>query len=140
MQKKAWPATGAVTDWDDSTPAGNTWEKANDPSPAGWRVPTRDEIKKLLDADKVSHEWTTQNGVTGRKFTDKTTGSSLFLPATGYRHHYDGTLYAAGEDGFCWSSTQSGSHYAYALTFISGDADWTNNVRYYGFSVRSVAE
>ena len=80
-RKTAQAATGAVTGWENSTPTGTVWEKANDPSPAGWRIPTKAEIEKLSDANKVSHEWTTQNGVKGRKFTDKATGSSLFLIA-----------------------------------------------------------
>ena len=81
-RKKAWSATGAVTDWDTIYPIGtNTWTKANDPSPVGWRVPTLAEIETLLDSDKVSNVWTTQNGVNGRKFTDKVTGAFIFLPA-----------------------------------------------------------
>ena len=41
----------------------HSWAKANDPSPAGWRVPTFDEIETLCDKNKVNSEWTTVNGV-----------------------------------------------------------------------------
>jgi hypothetical protein len=39
--------------------------------PAGFRLPTLQEQKSLLDESKVSRTWTTVNGVAGMKFTDK---------------------------------------------------------------------
>jgi uncharacterized protein (TIGR02145 family) len=140
-RKLAYPATGEVTGWDSSTPSGTTWEKANDPSPAGWRVPTKDELKSLLDADKVRNEWTTQKGVSGRKFTDKATGKSIFLPAAGHRSYSGGTLRLAGTDGTYWSSTKYNNSSAYSLTFDSDlavlDYDF---YRRYGLSIRPVSE
>jgi len=47
-RKKAWPATGEVTHWDATIPEGDTWAKANDPCPKGWRVPTPNEISTLI--------------------------------------------------------------------------------------------
>jgi uncharacterized protein (TIGR02145 family) len=131
---------GTTTSWDSSVPSGTTWESANDPSPAGWRVPTIEEIETLFDEDKVSYEWTTFNGVYGGLFTDKTTSKSLFLPAACYRDDIDGTLHYAGMEGDCWSSTQDGSGLAYYLIFDSGRADWGDGGRKWGFSVRCVAE
>jgi uncharacterized protein (TIGR02145 family) len=131
---------GTTTSWDDSTPSGTTWDSANDPSPAGWRVPALAEIQTLFDTAMVSNEWTACNGVCGCLFTDKTTGKSLFLPAAGYRYSSDGTLVGAGTYGFCWISTQSGSDLAYHLYFSSGLADWYYHYRMWGFSVRCVAE
>ncbi|MCL2328610.1 MAG: hypothetical protein FWC39_08890, partial [Bacteroidetes bacterium] len=83
---QAWNATDTiVTGWDNTLPTGTTWEKANDPCPTGWRVPTLEEqesLFKMFDTEegteKVTDEWTTQNGVIGRRFTDKATGASLF--------------------------------------------------------------
>jgi len=138
--RKAWPATGSVTGWDSSDASGSSWAKANDPSPAGWRVPTLAEIKKLLDTNKVRNEWTTVNGVYGRKFTDKTSGKSIFLPAAGYRSYYVGVLYYAGNYGYYWSSTQIDGYFACFLYFNSGNANWDYYYRSNGFSVRSVAE
>ena len=138
---KAWNATDAtVTGWDASYPTGTTWEKANDPSPKGWRVPTKEEMDKLFNIEKVSDEWTTQNGVTGRKFTDKATGNSLFFPAAGYRYFSDGTLYYAGTYGDYWSSTGNGSNNAYNLYFLSYFAYVNDYYRTFGLSVRSVAD
>ena len=70
-----------------------TWEAVNDPSPDGWRVPTKTEFRKLLDTDKVEYEWTTESGVNGGHFTDKTTGKSIFLPSTSQQHVYSSLLH-----------------------------------------------
>jgi uncharacterized protein (TIGR02145 family) len=142
-RKTAWPATGEVTGWDSSYPTGDSWAKENDPSPAGYRVPTKEEIQSLLDEDNVTNEWTTINNVTGRKFTDKTTGNSIFLPAVGYRRYDDGTLYDDGTGGNYWCSTASehNERNAYYLYFYSGFADWDSYAsRYNGFSIRPVAK
>jgi len=139
-RKTAWPTTGAVSGWNNTTPTGTTWTKSNDPSPTGWRVPTIDEIKKLLDTDRVRSVWTTQNGINGRKFTDQATGNSIFLPAAGARYHNDGTLYSVGSDGSYWGSQASGSGNAYFFVFSSSNADWSTPTRISGHSVRPVAE
>ena len=55
-RKKAWSVTDDVTDWNTTVPEGTEWTKANDTSPAGWRVPTSDEIQSLFDTNKVSNE------------------------------------------------------------------------------------
>jgi uncharacterized protein (TIGR02145 family) len=144
-RKTAWTVTGeTVSGWDSSTPSGDSWETANDPSPAGWRVPTSAEIDALLDTTQVSRVWTTKNGVSGSKFTDKTTGTSLFLPAGGSRHGSDGTLNEAGKDGYYWSSAVNGTYSAYDLSFwrgnkwYSGTADRHSGNRLFGLSVRSI--
>ncbi len=90
--------------WISSIPAGKTWEKANDPSPAGWRIPTLDEIKTLLNTNKVRNEWATLNGINGIKFTCKISGNSIFLPVAGYRGFSSGTI-SNIETGCYWSST-----------------------------------
>jgi len=133
-RKKAWPATGDVSDWGTSTTtfSGTTWETAYDPSPTGWRLPTRKEIEKLLDTEKVSNEWTTQNGVQGRLFVDKATGNTLFLPSVNIRLYDDGP----------GSYEQSGGNYWSSSTFISLEGYFrhcanTLSVRYdgVGFSI-----
>ena len=148
-RKIAWSATDPMvnsnggTEWDISTPSGTEWTKANDPSPAGYRVPTFDEIQSLLDEDKVTNEWTDNyngTGVSGRIFTDKNNGNSIFLPAVGYRGYSNGSLSSAGSYGNYWSSTQGDSISAYGLGFNSYNADWGGNYRNDGLSVRPVAE
>jgi len=67
---------------------------------SGARMPTADEWRELIN--NTTAEWTTLNGVNGRKFT-ASNGKSLFLPAAGCR--WDGELYSAGDDGDYWSSS-----------------------------------
>ena len=142
-RKVAWAATGStITGWDATIPEGDTWAKSNDPSPTGWRVPTLEEIKKLFDADKVTNEWTTVNGVNGKKFTDKGSGNFLFLPATGGREYRFGVLGLAGSYCNYWSSTvYSSNGNPYYLGAGSNSAGrWLDDDRRHGFCVRSVAE
>lgn len=145
--KAAWPATGEVSGWNSNWNGGysnpsalDTWSKINDPSPAGYHIPTKAQIESLLDATKVAITQITQNGVLGRKFTDKKNGNSIFLPALGFRSL--GFLFDAGSSGNYWSATVIGADNAYYLRFNSlivvawGDAD----VRQSGHSIRPVAE
>jgi hypothetical protein len=101
-----------------------------------WCVPTLDDIKELLE--NCTSEWTTLNGVNGRKFTGPN-GNSIFLPAAGFR--WDSGLSYAREFGYYWSSTQDPSYSTFAccLYFGSGDPDWDIYTRYFGLSVRPVA-
>ena len=102
---------------------------------AGWRMPTREEMVELYS--NCTHEWTTQNGVIGRKFTGPN-GNSVFLPAAGGRDgsslHYDGSY------GGYWSSSLNSDdpNYARVLNFDSGDCYTDIGERYYGLSVRPV--
>ncbi|MBR5061197.1 MAG: hypothetical protein IKX24_03545 [Prevotella sp.] len=100
-----------------------------------WVMPTLDDIKELRD--NCISEWTTVNGVNGRKFTGPN-GNSIFLPAAGYR--WNGDLDDAAGGGYYWSSTQdpSTSYLACFLGFYSGDAKWYRRSRDCGQSVRPV--
>ena len=105
-----------------------------------WRMPTDAEWEEMLD--KCTWEWTTQNGVNGRKVTGPN-GNSIFLPAAGYR--YDGTLSSVGSYGSYWSSslgTLGSPDYSFSACDVIFDSDdvqrhyWSS--RYYGNSVRAV--
>ena len=104
---------------------------------AGWRMPTQSEIQELYD--NCTHEWTTQNGVKGEKFTGSN-GNSIFLPAAGYRG--DDELYDVGSLGYCWSSSlcTSRPYIAWLLLFSCWDECGTNDdfTRGSGVSVRPV--
>jgi len=133
----SWPATGNVTGWDNSIPTGTTWETANNVCPAGYRVPTADEIRSLIN---FGSRWTTQNGVSGREFGSG--DNTIFLPAVGYHRNSDGTLYNVGSpQGYYWSSTQDyvdGA--AYYLHFSSLRVYPGNDLKSVGFLCRCVAE
>ena len=101
----------------------------------GWRMPTREEMKELLD--NCTWTWTTQGGKSGYRVTGSN-GSSIFLPAAGY--YNGGSLSNAGSYGYYWSSSlytdYPGS--AYGLYFNSGIVYMYNGSRDYGLSVRPV--
>lgn len=91
--------------WNNSVPDGIAWDKINDPCPEGWRLPTIEELNTLMDRTKVYSEWTTQNGISGVKLTDKLTKEHIFLPLAGSRDWKNGKLHKG--DGRYWSSEQS---------------------------------
>ncbi|MDR0231196.1 MAG: hypothetical protein LBI82_03660 [Dysgonamonadaceae bacterium] len=144
-RKVSWSTTDPITSlpsghsWDSSMPTGTTWEKVNDPSPAGWRVPTLEELAKLFDTNKVSNEWCKVNGTIGRLFTDKTTGNIIFLPAVGCISNL-GTMQWVDSYGLYWSSTQGDSNSAYDLVISNSDAKYSTFYRSGGLPVRCVAE
>ena len=93
------------------------------------------EFQELIDY--TTNEWTTINGVSGRKFT-ASNGNSIFIPAAG--NCYNGSVDDVGSYSFVWSSSLSTSNpiYAWSLDFGSGDCDMYNGSRYLGQSVRGV--
>lgn len=101
-----------------------------------WRMPTLDEMKELLD--NCTWEWTTQNGVYGRKVTGSN-GNSIFLPAAGY--HDNTSLIYEGSYGYCWSATPYWYGYnAWALIFSSSAYVCSCTAPYAGLAVRPVSE
>jgi hypothetical protein len=60
-----------------------TWDEVQNVFSAGWSVPICDDFDKLSDQLKVTFERISLNGISGWKFTDKTTGNTIFLPAPG---------------------------------------------------------
>ena len=145
-RKKAWELYDDwVTGWDSTSPIGVEWEKENDPSPKGWRVPTIDEIKSLFDTDKVDNEWTTVNGIEGRKFIDIENGNSIFLPAAGFCRWNDGVRMFIGRISY-WSSTpcSNNTERAFGLSDLKGQANeftvFEAIGRAHGQLIRSVAD
>lgn len=146
--KNAWASTGTITGWDGSWKGGfttpssfDTWAAANDPSPAGYRVPTYAELQSLEDDAKVTNIWTIQNGVNGRKFTDSASGNSIFIPAAGYRYDSNGELLGVGGGGHIWGSTAGMNASAYFLYFSSDEHGLSyTSYRARGYTVRSVVK
>ena len=104
---------------------------------SGWRMPSLDQIKELINSSYTTTTWTTQNGVNGYKITSKSNGNSFFLPAAGYR---DGTSLYAGSYGLYWSRTliTDDPGYGWYLYFDSSNIYARSSVRCYGHGVRPV--
>lgn len=103
-----------------------------------WRLPSASEIQELVD--NCTWEWTTMNGVSGYKVTSKRNSNYIFLPAAGWRA--GSSIDYCGSYGLYWSGTpyESFSYDACRLYFDSGYHYRNWNGRYYGQSVRPVAE
>lgn len=102
---------------------------------SGWHMPSKAQQDELRV--KCTWTWTSMGGHDGYKVVGPN-GSSLFLPAAGYR--YDSSSVLVGTVGYYWSRTLCAGTgcFAYVLYFNSGDVDWSINDRYYGWSVRPV--
>ena len=108
----------------------------------GWRMPTLEEFRELCTG--CSWEWTSVNGVNGCKVTGPNE-NYIFLPAAGKRTSTE--VVFRGSHVFCWSGTlfKYASHYAYHLSFGSGDLsfgsgdlDLDGYYRSDGYTVRPV--
>jgi hypothetical protein len=64
----------------------------------------------------------------------------LLLPASGYRSYSSGALYARGNYGFYWGSSEDSSSGAWGRGFHSGGAGTGSSSRLYGLSVRCISE
>ncbi|MBO4315766.1 MAG: hypothetical protein J5867_07385 [Prevotella sp.] len=101
-----------------------------------WRMPTKDEFQELIN--NCTSEWTTVNGVNGYKFTSKTNGKSIFLPAAGFL--MNGIIRGEGDGAHYWSAVplSQNSSVAYDLYFYSSNVKLNLVERYIGTSVRPV--
>lgn len=103
-----------------------------------WQMPSWNQLRELINSSYTTTEWTTINGVYGRKITSKSNLKSIFLPAAGYR---DGaSLNYTGSYGNYWSRSLSTSNSTYgcSLYFDSSDISTDGYFRSYGRSVRPV--
>jgi len=135
--------TSSTTDWM-NTPNNSLWgsaKTANDPCPTGYRVPTQPEWGSIFNGGTTQGAPTTATANTwtwtGNGYK---VGSTLFLPAAGYRTNYTGELSNVGQYGYYWSSTINGVN-SYSLLLTSGSVlPGANSSRITGMSVRCVAE
>jgi uncharacterized protein (TIGR02145 family) len=118
---------------DYQTYGGVDWIAANDPCPAGWRLPNNNEFAGLRD----NNSWSSASGWSGFNAVRRV-GNYLYLPAAGRRGDSDGSLNNRGSSGFYWSSSAGSSDGRYMLV-SSADQNVNNASRSFGFSVRCVA-
>jgi uncharacterized protein (TIGR02145 family) len=119
----------------------------NDPCPSGWRVPTEAELSSLIQTANVTRCWIPlnsdeYNNISGYELKNNPdNGSSLFLPAAGFRSLFaNGAVLLVGTLGYYWSSGIDGTS-GRSLSFDHGNLDMNlNHHRGNGYSVRCVAE
>ena len=129
---RAWESTGAVTGWDGTTELDLTWLPENDPCPAGWRVPTREELRSLNNAGSA---WVIYNDTPGRVFG--TAPNQIFLPAAGFRST-SGALAGIGSVADYWSNERGTTEHAWTLWIGSSGSDEISNPQANGMSLRCV--
>ena len=135
-----------------------TLDSEDDAAYVNWgdscRMPTIDEFGELLNSDNCTWTWATHYNydgfIRGYEVTSVKNGSSIFLPAAGYRDN--GSLYDYGtwddpsgyDDplGYYWSSTllPDFPDCAHILNIDSKYHDQLEFYRYIGHTVRPVAE
>ena len=100
-----------------------------------WRMPSFEQVQELVD--NCDWEYTTFNGVHGRKATSKINGEFIFLPTTGF---FNGTSRNnTGSTYDYWSSSvdSDAPYNVYSLRYNRGKG-WGSYYRYFGQSVRPV--
>ena len=115
--------------------AGTQYDAATANWGSSWVMPNKDQLNELVD--NCTSEWTTENGINGRRFTGPN-GASVFLPAAG--GFYDAEVSDAGYGGYYWSSTldESGTNYAWNFRYRSDYVGTYHNTRFNGRTVRPV--
>ena len=116
-------------------PTNGTYDAARHNMGAPCRMPTVGEFQELNA--QCDSEWTDEDGVSGRRFTSRINGNSIFFPASGSR---DGAgLIGRGSNGSYWSASLYSQTLGYDLNFnASAVYPAYRDNRFYGFPVRAV--
>lgn len=102
-----------------------------------YHIPTKEDFEELLAyCDSILTYAYKGKMITGRIFTSKINGNSIFLPAAGRYVH--SSLYGASEFGMYWSSTCDLISNAWVLFFYSRKPILDSGIRSCGRSVRAV--
>jgi hypothetical protein len=116
-----WNSADLNSLWNGST------KGSNDPCPAGYRVPSLDELTALNNSFSPQ----TSSGAYN---------SPVKLVLSGMRNYDTGSLSSATTIGAYWTSTFNGTYSASYLNIAPGGNTVTTNYRADGFSVRCIAQ
>ena len=134
---KAGKSGSGYTLTGDITPDDVRYDAAAANMESPWRMPTKAQFEELIN--KTTTQWTSINGVNGRKFTNKSDSNTyIFLPVGG---RWDDTYYNdAGSQGYYWSATYNSSttSHAWSIYFYSSRVTMISNNRYCGFPIRPI--
>lgn len=121
--------------------AGTQYDAATSNWGSPWAMPCLEQVNELKD--KCTSEWTTENGVNGRRFIGHN-GASVFFPAAGCLWDNDQSIVieGAGWGGRYWLSTlfDLDSNLACFLSIYSGGENTSSDIRCLGLSVRPVCK
>lgn len=100
------PMSGPVNEWNTTEAADGAWgpqKTTSDPCPAGYRVPTYNEMNGLINNNPYRNTgpWVTS---TTNYSSGKYWGNHLYLPNTGSRWERNGELISRGFLGAYWTS------------------------------------
>lgn len=100
-------------------------------------LPTADEFQELFA--KCDAEWTTEEGLTGYKFTSRVNGKSIFLPAAGSRT--GNAVSGQGAKGLylTGSVNKGNADFAVSYEFANGSNAQVATPRFQALSVRPVS-
>ena len=136
---------GVVSGWNTTYAANGDWadgtKTANDPCPAGYRVPTKEQWAGVIANNNITYVGSFSSSNTNYGAGVKL-GDELMLPAAGNRDPTVGALTNRGNNGNYWSTMENitnpgGSLYMF---FNSSIPTITGGSRTSGRSVRCVAE
>lgn len=101
-----------------------------------YRLPTKTELEELVA--NTTSTWETLNGVNGRRFTSKTNGNSIFIPASGFCR--EGLFLQVDSLSVLWSSSieESLPSCVWQLSIDSNEVAMYTEQRYFGLNVRGV--
>jgi hypothetical protein len=116
--------------------AGTEYDVAHLECKGDWQMPTIEQFKELIA--NCTYEWAEEKGINGGKFTSKTNGNIIFLPAAGLR--FGSELHYARAIGHYLSSTLCDSYSAFNLALFMYFVDTYYNATFsYGYSIRPVS-
>ncbi|MBP1164572.1 MULTISPECIES: FISUMP domain-containing protein [unclassified Chryseobacterium] len=153
----AYTSEAAISGWNTTNAANKAWNSgteaapvktANDPCPAGFRVPTGNELSGFNAASTVSNIGTfvaspgsATNFSVAKKFVNN--GSTLTFPVAGQRNYSAGVLEERANRGVYWSSSESQDSTVYSIyfTLFSTNVSGSNfGFRTMGYSIRCISE
>ncbi len=118
-----------------------SYEEALRACPGGWELPSERQLDALRDTQKVILKWHDQPA--GFSFTDRATGQSLFLPASGYRTVSGAVVRDEYLDAGYWSNEPYGGISGYFLPICDQYSDYVGRLiedhADNDFSIRCVA-